>query len=63
MALRDVLKRPRALVRAAGFDIVPLYVEMLARLQALGFTLVSWEDVLIERGTGFVLQANRILVL
>ena len=41
----------------------PLYVEMLARLQALGFTLVSWEDVVIDPGTGFVLQADCIFVI
>jgi FkbM family methyltransferase len=40
-----------------------LFSGMLARLEALGFTLVSWEDVLTERETGFVLQADCIFVI
>ena len=32
-------------------------------LLALGFTLVSWEDVVIEPETGFVLQADCIFVI
>jgi hypothetical protein len=65
MALRDVLRHPRALVRAAGFDVVrsSLYVDRFTRLQALGFTLVSWEDVMIDPETGFVLQADCIFVV
>ena len=40
-----------------------LFCAMLARLEAFGFTLVSWEDVLTERETGFVLQADCIFVI
>ena len=40
-----------------------LFRDMLARLDALGFTLVSWEDVLTDRDTGFVLQADCIFVI
>jgi hypothetical protein len=48
----------RALYRGAT-----LFRDMLARLEGLGFTLVSWEDVLTERETGFVLQADCIFVI
>ena len=47
----------------ALYEGSPLYVEVFARLQAIGFTLVSWEDVVIEPGTGFVLQADCIFVI
>jgi FkbM family methyltransferase len=40
-----------------------LFRDMLARLEALGFTLVSWEDVLTARESGFVLQADCIFVI
>jgi hypothetical protein len=40
-----------------------LYLDMFTRLQALGFTLVSWEDVMIDPETGFVLQADCIFVV
>ena len=41
----------------------PLFRDMLARLEALGFTLVSWEDVLTDNGNRFVLQADCIFVI
>jgi FkbM family methyltransferase len=39
-----------------------LFRDMLMRLETLGFTLVSWEDVLSDPRTGFVLQADCIFV-
>jgi len=48
----------RALYRGAT-----LFPAMLARLEGLGFRLVSWEDVLTERESGFVLQADCIFVI
>ena len=39
-----------------------LFGEMLARPESLGFTLVSWEDVLTD-DRGFVLQADCIFVI
>jgi hypothetical protein len=51
VSLRHLLRGPRAIVRASGFDVVRY------------FTLVSWEDVLTERETGFVLQADCIFVI
>jgi FkbM family methyltransferase len=39
-----------------------LFGDMLARLEAIGFRLVSWEDVLTDE-TGFVLQADCIFVI
>jgi len=40
-----------------------LFRDMVARLEGLGFTLVSWEDVLTEPESGFVLQADCIFVI
>jgi len=40
-----------------------LFRDMLIRLEGLGFTLVSWEDVMVDPGTGFVLQADCIFVI
>jgi FkbM family methyltransferase len=40
-----------------------LFRDMLARLEGLGFTLASWEDVLTDRESGFVLQADCIFVI
>lgn len=40
----------------------PLYTGMIGHLDSLGFRLVSWEDVLNERDTGYVLQADAIFV-
>jgi len=40
----------------------PLYTEMIARLDALGFRLVSWEDVFIDPETRYVLQADGLFV-
>jgi FkbM family methyltransferase len=40
-----------------------LFRDVLARLDALGFSLISWEDVLVDRETQFALQADCIFVI
>jgi FkbM family methyltransferase len=39
-----------------------LHAEMISRLDDLGFSLISWEDVLTDPETGYVLQADGIFV-
>jgi hypothetical protein len=78
VTLRDLLKRPRAFVRATGFDIIryappALSVVDARRMSAIrrrkvdvqGYEaqVVSREDVLMDRETGFVLQADCIFVI
>ena len=64
---RETLKRTSVIEIEVSmrslYEGSPLYVEMLARLQSIGFTLVSWEDVVIDPETGFVLQADCIFVI
>ena len=49
-------------------SMIPLYegsalcAEMIARLDNLGFSVISWEDVLTDPQTGYVLQADCIFV-
>lgn len=37
-----------------------LYVDMIQTIDALGFDLISWEDVFMDPDTGFVLQSDCI---
>jgi len=47
---------------------LPLYegsilcAQMIAKLDSLGFRLISWEDVLSDPQSGYVLQADCIFV-
>ena len=64
---RDSLKKVSAIEMEISmrslYEGSSLYVDMFTRLQGLGFTLVSWEDVMIDPETGFVLQADCIFVI
>jgi FkbM family methyltransferase len=64
---RDTLKKTSAIEMEISmrslYEGSSLYLDMFTRLQALGFTLVSWEDVMIDPETGFVLQADCIFVV
>jgi FkbM family methyltransferase len=64
---------PETLTRVAAIEIevslravyrgATLLPAMVSRLAGMGFTLVSWEDVLTDVASGFVLQADCIFVL
>jgi FkbM family methyltransferase len=64
---RDALRKVSAIELEISmrslYEGSSLYVDMFTRLQALGFSLVSWEDVMIDPETGFVLQADCIFVI
>lgn len=64
---RDTLARVAAIELEVSLRALyhgaALFPEMLGRLAGLGFTLVSWEDVMTDPATGFVLQADCIFVI
>ena len=64
---RDTLTRVAALEIEVSLQAVyrgaTLFRDMLDRVDGMGFTLASWEDVMVDRDTGFVLQADCIFVI
>lgn len=64
---RDTLTRVAAIEIEVSLQAVyrgaTLFGAMLSRLEGLGFTLASWEDVMVDRESGFVLQADCIFVI